>query len=150
MNMRGDARSLSETLIDFDSQTAFIRIEDADYWKSVRALIIKGIQTLEPLQQKIFMILVNESVTIVNAQKRAGMTADTKSLYQEAYKRGIYKLRKFLKRSAKEYDDFEISLQGVGVKAFKENNYTSVVEQAVIRRSENANRRGAVCPVRNE
>lgn len=121
---------LRDTIIDPAAADMFNDFEEADYWQSIRDLLLEAINALKNQEEKkLFLYIISCDTSIIAAARYLNI----KHGYN-CYKQGIFHLKRYLtKDGGKRLKEYDINYRyyQTGLRRFK-NTFTSSVEDIAI------------------
>ena len=122
--------TLADTIIDPAATEMFDNFEEADYWQSVRKLLLEAIEALENQQErKLFKYILSTDTSIIAAARCLGI----ENAYN-CYKQGLFHLKRYLtKDGGKRLSEYDLNFRyyQTSLRRFK-NTFTSSVEDIAI------------------
>lgn len=135
-----DDLTLADTLVDQESEVYYRRIEDNSFWKSVNVIFEEAIDRIKDrVGAEIIRYMYQNDCSIKAAAKAL---YDDKPVPYDRYKKAMRQIREYMYRTATRTQiekaglDNYIPRRGYGIRAFKENLYTSTVENIAIRKAD--------------
>lgn len=131
--------TLAEMLIDDTAEGYYRRLEDEDFWLDVGRVLHKAVDVVSPDYQEFFHTMIDHGTGVTDTLRIMGVSLKEKDRYYSRYREGLYKMRRYLRgyiRKTKDIALEECISYYTGVGSWKNRQYTSVVEQAVIRHND--------------
>lgn len=133
--------TLADMLIDTQSEGYYRQIEDEDLWRSVRDLLQDGIDELPDTYRDMFQVMLERGVNAGEALRLLGVGQADKGKYYGRRHEGLRKLKSYVKIRLSREKGKNVALEEcisyyTGVGAWRNRRFTSVVEQAVMRRND--------------
>lgn len=126
-------------LIDQTSELYYRRIEDNDFWQSVNSIIREAVEEISEAYQTFFLIMLENGTGVSDTLRLMGVDLEEKGRYYEMYRKGLRVIRMSIKKRIGQMHDIaleECISFHTGVGSWRNRNFTSTVEQAVIKRND--------------
>lgn len=133
--------TLADMLVDTQSEGYYRRVEDEDLWRSVRDLLQDGIDELPDTYRDMFQVMLERGVKAGEALRLLGVDQADKGKYYGRRHEGLRKLKSYVKIRPSREKGKNVALEEcisyyTGVGSWRNRRFTSVVEQAVMRRND--------------
>lgn len=133
--------TLADMLIDTQSEEYYRRLEDVDLWQSVHELLRQAIENIPEEYQDFFLVMLEHGTGVMDTLRIVGVNLEEKGRYYEQYRRGLRTIRTYIRGYLGREKGANIALEEcisyyTGVGAWRNRRFTSVVEQAVMRRND--------------
>nr|WP_315020176.1 hypothetical protein [uncultured Aminipila sp.] len=91
-----DSITLTDSLIDVNSEAYYRNIEDVDYWEEMNRILQQGINHIYGKPQEILQTMLNNNVDLSGARKLMGGSIEQRQNYRQLYQKGLRELRRYL------------------------------------------------------
>lgn len=131
--------TLADMLIDETAEGYYRRLEDEAFWLDVGRVLHKAVDVVSPDYQEFFHAMIDHGTGVTDTLRIMGVNLAEKSRYYDRYREGLRKMRGYLRRYVRDTKDIaleECISYYTGIGSWKNQRFTSVVEQAVIRHND--------------
>lgn len=131
--------TLADMLIDETAEGYYRRLEDEAFWLDVGRVLHKAVDVVSPDYQDFFHTMIDHGTGVTDTLRIMGVNLAEKSRYYDRYREGLRKMRGYLRRYVRDTKDIaleECISYYTGIGSWKNQRFTSVVEQAVIRHND--------------
>lgn len=133
--------TLADMLIDAESEAYYRHIEDEDLWKSVYEILRRGIGKLPEEYRDFFYVMLEHGTDVAGTLRVMGISPDKKAWYTAQYRKGLRRLHQHVKVYLARQKGKDIALEEcisyyTGLGSWRNRRFTSVEEQAAIRRND--------------
>lgn len=133
--------TLADMLIDTQSEAYFRHLEDADLWRTVREMLLQGIEKLPEEYRDFFLVMLEHGTGVSDTLRIMKIDLDEKARYMAQYKKGLRRLYQHInvylaRQKGKDLAMEECIYYYSGFSAWVNHGYTSCVERAVMKRND--------------